>query len=67
MFKCGSCRAQQAKGVKTTRLVVERRPKDYTRLDKNGQPVLIGRGWEIVRELLVCPPCADTNALNEVQ
>jgi hypothetical protein len=57
MFRCNNCGGVQTKGVKTERAVVERRNVEYTEKDKNGKDRVIGRGWEIVKELVLCKIC----------
>ncbi len=53
-FKCESCRLHQPPGTKPIRVVSETRPRDYK--DRDGIPY--GSGWEIVREVNLCAPCA---------
>jgi hypothetical protein len=53
MFKCDNCGGNQPKGVKAERAVVERRDVEY----KDEKGALLGKGWEIVRELLLCKVC----------
>jgi hypothetical protein len=52
MFKCDNCGGQQGPGVKTAKAVVERRDKVY---EEDGK--VVGKGWEIVRELTLCTEC----------
>jgi hypothetical protein len=53
LFKCNNCGGQQGKGTKAQKAVVDRR--DVTYVDKAGK--VIGKGWEIVKELLLCGEC----------
>lgn len=53
MFKCQFSNQQSRVGEKPVRVVTKTRPKVYTRLDRNGLEVVIGKGWEIVEEKLV--------------
>jgi hypothetical protein len=57
MFKCNNCGGQQAPGVKPQKAVIERRDKVYT--DKKDAKKIIGKGWEIVRELALCGECRE--------
>ena len=70
MFRCEKCGTAVKAGVPTTQLVVAQRPKEYPTRTRE---VIVGRGrrpWrqtidkggegrEIVRELSVCPSCAE--------
>ena len=62
MFKCAISRQSSRPGEKPVKLVLETRPKIYYRKDKNGLNVEIGKGFEIVKEVLV-----RQDALNEVR
>lgn len=53
MFICQVCHTVQKAGVKQERVVIEKRYKEY--FDKSKQ--LVGKGWEIVRELVCCWQC----------
>jgi hypothetical protein len=69
MFKCQNCQIIVPTTISAQRVVVERRYKVYPlrkrairAINKEGKPVLVddegGEGWEIARELIVCPDCA---------
>ncbi len=53
MFKCGKCAKSSEPGEKMSREIVEVRNVSY--FDKDGD--LIGKGWEIVKEINICPRC----------
>jgi hypothetical protein len=69
MFKCESCQRVIGPQVSATRVVIETRPVTYPfrekahRIKIEGKPKMIddpgGVGQEIVREILVCPDCAE--------
>jgi hypothetical protein len=50
MFKCAVTGQQTKPGEPMTKVVTERRQKDYT-----DQGRIIGSGWEIVKEITVSP------------
>lgn len=50
-FRCGNCAKPQDAGTVPVRVVTETRRKLY-----DGG----GRGWEIVKEKLLCKPCGET-------
>ena len=71
MFRCQQCGAVTPPRVSTETIVVETRPRVYP-FRAEAQEVVVwrngsrkietrddlgGTGWEIVRELRVCPPC----------
>lgn len=70
MYRCEICKSVVPPNTPSTRIVVETRPKEYpTRSDRSArnskrsnrfqQPSDIGgKGFEIVREIVVCPICA---------
>ena len=65
MYICGKCEKVSAERQTPTRVVVERREKVYPyRAKANKLPGGIfkddpgGKGWEIVREVLMCLFCA---------
>lgn len=51
-YRCQQCKRTVAPGLKANKVVVEKRPKRYTH--PNGPDSL---GWEIVKEIVVCPEC----------
>lgn len=69
-FKCGVCKQTSEPGEPATRIVTETRPRTYPFRAKvfrmidpetkrtyfNDDPG--GKGWEIVKEMLTCTPCA---------
>ena len=54
MFRCQKCQQLTKPGESQRKMVVERRDKTY--ILPNGE---ITEGWEIVREIFLCPSCAD--------
>lgn len=77
MFKCGVCEDVFGPGISSAKLTVERRERTYPlRWNVNPEPKGFrrvegqlscvddpgGRGWEIVREVVVCRPCAAAGA-----
>jgi len=67
MFDCGECKRTTKPGEKATRVVVEMRAATYPfresalRFRKEGKRVIKhdrgGRGFEIVKEINICPSC----------
>jgi hypothetical protein len=55
MFRCDNCGGQQPKSTKSFKAVVERRDVEYK--DANGK--VLGKGWEIVRELTLGGCCRE--------
>jgi len=53
MFRCDNCGGQQLPRTKMQHAVVERRDVDY----KNEKGDILGKGWEIVKELALCGEC----------
>lgn len=53
MFKCGITNKFSVPNEKPHRLVVERRSKEYAVQRDDGTSYIIGRGWEIVKEINV--------------
>jgi hypothetical protein len=49
MFKCPITKKTSRPGEKPVRVIVERRDREY----KNDDGQVIGRGWEIVKEIFV--------------
>lgn len=60
MFKCQSCRQQSAPGQGQVRKVVEVRKKVYENVVKRGKhtKTIRSEGFETVREVGICAPCA---------
>ena len=68
MFKCQNCQTIVPAHTKAQRIVVEIRHKVYPKRKeafwtvRHGSHLLIddvgGEGWEIAREIVVCPDCA---------
>ena len=52
MFRCQNCGSNIGPRVSPVKIVTEKRPQTYT----NSAGYLV-RGWEIVRESIVCPSC----------
>ena len=52
MFYCEISKQLSKPGEKPVRLVIERREREYTR-EIDGETIVIGRGWEIVKEVNV--------------
>lgn len=69
MFICQSCRKLSEPGMKPIRLVTERRSRSYTNYKKDETGRLIfgnpGSGWEIAKEIIVCPPCGRMDLENK--
>lgn len=62
MFQCenDTCRKMTEPGQPVNRVVTERRDKTYQRKLRRGRDkgkVIFVQGWEIVKEIEVCPPC----------
>lgn len=54
MFKCAITKQFSRPGEKPYRLIVEKRTKEYTaHLKGDAEPTVVGRGWEIVKEVNV--------------
>lgn len=60
MFICQSCKAQSKAGEGQTKLVTDFRKKTYENLIKRGKKTFTvkSEGFEIVKEIAVCAPCA---------
>ena len=54
MYKCALCGKTSDPREKAGRTVIERREKIYTREVENGPPIILGRGMEIVKEIVIC-------------
>lgn len=74
MFKCqGNCGRTPKPGEKPVMVVVETRTKDYPEVlgppkGWNREPTIIdagGHGFETVKELRLCAPCAKARAERE--
>ena len=52
-YQCEKCKATQPHGTPSNRIVVETREKVYPR--RGDDPG--GKGFETVREMVVCPEC----------
>ena len=67
MFKCQNTKCKKIGGTPITtpkqpanRIITEKRPKTYTRTIRKGKQrgfVEEIEGWEIVKEIIVCPVC----------
>jgi hypothetical protein len=55
MFRCDNCNNVTTKGEPMTRRVVKKRDRVYLGLAGS----VVGRGWEIVKELGLCPRCVE--------
>lgn len=54
MYRCQVTGKLVGPGIPANRVVVERRERTYTRYNyKTQQEEIVGKGWEIVRELTV--------------
>lgn len=63
MFKCISCKKLQDKYISPVKVILETRERQYTnevRLEPRGSRVIQSSGWEIVKEISVCPTCSTT-------
>jgi rubredoxin len=62
-FKCENCGKAQEVGTQPVKMVTKTRKKEYPERWKqvpHGKPIKIdegGKGWEIVREVMLCPSC----------
>lgn len=80
MFRCQMCDRVVPAGVRSQRIVIETRAKEYSPRNqkperrswgRRGRPVYRrvydkgGHGHEIVREVSVCPECAEQYAANQ--
>ena len=52
MYKCGICGKQTESGMRSYKIVTEKRDKEYRTYD--GRTI---KGWEIVKEVLTCEKC----------
>jgi hypothetical protein len=60
-FKCQSCGKSQPAGTKEAKVVTEVRAVTYPETkDKFGKP-FIPEGYEIAKELRICPDCLNKN------
>lgn len=59
MFRCGKCGRQTEPREGAQHLIVEKREKEYQLAEGE-----ISRGWEIVKEILICKPCAQPDELD---
>lgn len=57
MFKCALCHNVIGPKTKATKLVTKTRPATYYNNVKGKE--VITEGWEIVKEILICPECAE--------
>lgn len=58
MYKCGVCNSVVEAGAPAYKLVVEKRNKSYQNPSKKVKgEVKYSKGWEIVKEVLVCREC----------
>ena len=55
MYRCDKCHEVTKPGERVNKIVEEKRDKVY---EYDG--VIIGKGWEVVREIKVCAECAKT-------
>lgn len=51
MFNCESCKTTQEPRIKPHRVVTQARKQSY---NNNG---IISKGWEVVKEILICDEC----------
>lgn len=66
MFKCQSCKQTQPAGTKMNKVVTQIRKVTYPPVkDKEGNITRVPDGFEIVKELCVCPSCS-TKQYNSV-
>lgn len=66
MYICESCQEQITAGIPSTLVTTETRFRAYWghQVDPKTQKkrrILIGKGWEIVRQKRMCPTCAQTH------
>jgi hypothetical protein len=54
MFVCGMCKTSTASGERARRATLKSRERTY----KDGEGNVVGSGFEIVKEILVCTRCA---------
>lgn len=55
MFKCEKCKKVSKSKEKAYKKVIQTRPKEYT----NDNGVVIGKGYEAVKEITVCQTCME--------
>jgi len=60
MFKCESCKETQPPQSKPHRVVLQKREQTY---NNNG---IISKGWEIVKEALICDECFEESPFQVV-
>ena len=51
MYYCGRCKKLQPKGTEQSKLVIDTRQVEYHNQER------VTKGWEIVREIPICPDC----------
>jgi hypothetical protein len=54
MYICDQCHLSSKPREQLTRIVTEKRSRTYLGADQQ----VVGTGWEIVREINLCPRCA---------
>ena len=57
MFICQKCNKLTDPGKPQNKIVVETREKEYFERNKYGKLEVIGKGFEIVKEINVCENC----------
>lgn len=57
MFNCQGCKAPTGPGVSPVMRVEMTRVTQYKNWSSEGEEI-ISRGWEIVKEIALCPACA---------
>lgn len=60
-YQCQKCKATAPKGTPSVRVVVERRMHEHPfrkEVNRDGSNDPGGKGSQIVREMVVCPDCA---------
>jgi uncharacterized Zn finger protein len=59
MIHCENCGKMTKPKIKPIRIIVEKREKVYYE-DNDPEKKVIGKGWEIAKEMLVCKDCGGT-------
>lgn len=74
MYRCEGCKRVTEPGGKQNRVVIEKREKIYSFIDSveasfgkkiySSNDKNISKGWEIVKEIVVCGKCEKEENLN---
>jgi len=64
-FNCGKCGKTTKARQKETKIVTAKRDREYDckRRTEKGTVAFTTKGWEIVKEIRICPDCAIVGGL----